>query len=240
MKKMFRVWSFSLAAVLALPAWGATQQPAAASPASDIAWKHQLTDITETQTDAQGKQTHSLNLSVMDYFLTTISELTDGYPPKFASQADRDDVKDKLDQLIKILGVMDDGAGTSIDILRRQAFASGLAYRFDEPGSGQKTITLYQALLKRDPDEPAANFFYGAFLANTATLQDKSIPYLQKAVQGGAKQANYTLGLVYAMQSDKAKALACLEQYSRDYPDDPRAKQLIDAVQNDRVTIHHS
>lgn len=224
----------------ATPATTSASPAAATSSVSGIAWRYQLSDMLETQTGADGKPTHSLQLPVMDYFLTTIADLTEGYPPKFASQADRDDVKDKLDRLLSILGVMDDGADTSTDILRRQAFAWGLAYRFDEPGSGEKAIALYEALLKRNPDEPGANFFYGEFLANTVRLQSKSIPYLQKALLGGAKQANYTLGLVYVMQGDKAKGLACLEQYSKDYPDDQRAKQVIDAVRNGKVTIHHS
>lgn len=220
------------------PAAPSTAPTTVATPsASGIVWQHQLSEIAETQTDANGKQSYFLNASVMDYFLKTIGTLTADYPLQFASQADHDDVKDKLDRIIGALGVMDAGPQTSIEIQRRQAFAWSLAYRFDEPGSAEKAMALYQALLKRTPDEPGANLAYGEFLANTVTLQTQSIPYLQKALQVGAKEANYTLGLVYLQQGDKTKGLACLQQYSQDFPQDQRVKAIIDAVQNGRFSV---
>lgn len=209
-----------------------TAPAAAPSPAAQpsIHWQHTLSEVVVTNTGPAGETTGSLDLLVLDYFLQTIAGLTDQYPPHFDNDAEKTDVIDKLSRLTTLLTELDAGSTVDINILRREAFAYALAYKFDLPGSGDKANELYQRLLKRIPDDPAANYLYGEFLANTVELQLQSISYLQKALKLGVKQANYTLGLVYVTKGDIKQGLACLQQYSTDFPDDQRAKAIIAAV----------
>lgn len=209
-------------------AWSADPAPQSAP----IHWQYKLSDVVATTTGADGKPSQALNMEVVDYFLQTIAGRVDQYPIVFASNAERIDVTDKLGRLTALLSELDDGASVNLDILRREAFAYNLAYDMDFPGSGEKADSLYQRLLKLTPDEPAANYLYGAFLAANDKLRPQSIPYLEKAAKLGVKKANYTLGVVYVAMGKDQQALTCLQQYATDYPDDQRVKSLIAAVKS--------
>lgn len=230
----------ALPAVLALlstAAFAADAPPAAtthAAPQAAIHWKHKLTDVVVTRTDADGKTIHQLDVSVLDYFLSTIS----GYSDTEAAEVDdarKRDVTDKLSRLSIMLGELDQGDTVDVNILRREALAFGLLYNLGFDNVGPKTDALYQRLLKQQPDDGAANYLYGDFLARSDIRRPQSIPYLDKALKLGVKKANYTLGLVYITQGKDPQALACLKQYSADYPGDQRAKRLIAAVQNGSI-----
>lgn len=225
----------SLAAALAASAMsfvGPVHGADTAPQPAPIHWQYKLSDVAVTKTGADGSTTHALSLEVVDYFLQTIAGRVDQYPIVFASNAERMDVTDKLGRLTAILSELDEGASVNLDILRREAFAYNLAYDMDFPGSGEKANDLYQRLLKLTPDEPAANYLYGAFLAANDTLRPQSIPYLEKAGKLGVKKANYTLGVVYVALGKDQQALTCLQQYSADFPDDQRVKSLIAAVKS--------
>jgi hypothetical protein len=225
-----------LAASLSLftsAAWSAdAAPPPPATNAASLHWQHKLSEVVVTNTGAEGKTTGTLDLPVLDYFLQAIAGLTEQYPPHFDNAAERADVTDKVTRLTTLLSELDEGSTVDINILRREAFAYALAYKLDLPGSGDKANELYQRLLKQTPDDPAANFLYGEFLAGTAKLQSQGIPYLRKALKLGIKQANYTLGLVYVSGGDTKQGLACLQQYSADFPADQRVKAVIAAVKS--------
>lgn len=214
---------------------GAAHGADAVPQLTPIHWQYKLSDVAVTKTGADGSTTHALSLEVVDYFLQTIAGRVDQYPIVFASNAERIDVTDKLGRLTAILSELDEGASVNLDILRREAFAYNLAYDMDFPGSGEKANDLYQRLLKMTPDEPAANYLYGAFLAANDTLRPESVSYLEKAGKLGVKKANYTLGVVYVAMGKDQLALTCLQQYSTDYPDDQRVKSLIAAVKSGSI-----
>lgn len=211
---------------------GGAQAADAAPQLTPIHWQYKLSDMVVTSTAADGKSTHSLNVAVVDYFLDTIAGRVDQYPIAFASNAEKVEVIDKLRRLTAFLDELDTGASANRDILRREAFACSLANDLDLPGAGSKASELYQRLLQQTPDDPAANYLYGALLASNDSLRDASIPYLEKAVRLGVKKANYTLGVAYIAMDKDQQGLACLQQYASDFPDDQRAKSLIAAVKN--------
>ena len=222
------------ASLFSSTAFAAEPAPAAAStvPAAPaIQWQHKLSDVVVTRTDENGKTVSQLDLGVLDYFLATIS----GYSESDASEvndARKHDVVNKLGRLAQMLTELDKGADADVNILRREALAYTLAYNLGFQSTAPQADALYQRLLKAEPDEPADNYLYGAFLARADATREKSIPYLDKALKLGVKKANYTLGLVYITQGKNQQALACLQQYSADYPKDQRAKRLIAAVKN--------
>lgn len=230
MGKPFAVLLALSSLLFASAAWSSDPQPAA-RPAS-IQWKYKLGDVVVTRPDADGKPTHALDMNVLDYFLETIAGHAEQHPPRFDSKAEEKDVADKLVRLTTLLNELDDGTSVNVDILRREAFAFNLAHDLGFPGADQKTTSLYQRLLKQTPDEPAANYLYGMFLADTDATRPQSVPYLEKAVELGVKKANFTLGVVYVSLGDEQKGLDCLQQYSKDFPDDPRTKQVIAAAKS--------
>lgn len=200
-----------------------------------IQWQYKLSDMVVTSTGADGKTTNSLDVAVVDYFLQTISGRVDQYPIVFANNAEKVDVIDKLRRLTALLSELDTGPSVNLDILRREAFAYGLANDLDFPDAGRKANDLYQRLLQQTPDDPAANYLYGSLLASNDSLRAQSIPFLEKAVKLGMKKANYTLGVAYIAMGKDQQGLACLQQYSTDFPDDQRAKSLIAAVKSGAI-----
>ncbi len=83
------------------------------------------------------------------------------------------------------------------------------------------------------------NYLYGEFLATT-TLHDKAIPYLEKSIKGGIKQARFALALVYvADKKSWPKAVLLLEEYLRDFPQDQLAVITLEALKNKKVEIHY-
>ena len=219
---------FTTAAPAAEPAPAAVSKAPAAHA---IHWEHKLSDVVVTRTDESGKTVHQLDINVLDYFLQTISAYSESDDAAL-NDTRRHDVVNKLGRLTQMLTELDKGAGADVNILRREALAYNLAYNLGFQSAQQPTDVLYQRLLQDDADDAASNYLYGAFLAQADATRDKSLPYLDKALKLGVKKANYTLGLVYITEGKDPQALACLQQYSADYPDDKRAQRLIAAVKS--------
>ncbi len=227
---------FALSCLFAVgAAYAADPAPQAASASAPIHWKYRLTDTVATNTDAQGKVVSSLNVGVVDYFLGVIAGYANAYPTQFENDDQRADVTGKLRRLATLLGELDTGDSVDVNILRREAYAYELAYKFGFAASGPQAMALYQKLMARTPDDPVANFQYGSFLAENDTLRPQSVPYLEKAVSLGMKKANYTLGITYIAMGQNEKGLGYLQQYSTDYPNDLQAKNLIAAVKSGAI-----
>jgi len=84
------------------------------------------------------------------------------------------------------------------------------------------------------PNDPHANYQYGAFLAAT-TKKGEGIPFLEKAKNLGVVNADYWLGLSYVSVGEKAKAIENLENYTKRVPGDQNAARILDAVRHDNV-----
>lgn len=210
----------------------AAPTPAAASKPGVVHWHYALKDTVTTQTGPDGKTTQQLNVPVVDDLLQTIAHYAGNYPPQFDNDAERADVSDRLTSLIVLLATADSGAPANVEVLRREAFAFNLGCNLHLRNSCDKAADTYQRLLAMTPDDPAANYLYGVFLGGTTSRQRDSIPYLDKALQLGVKQAGFTLATVYLMLGDKDKAISYMQAYSADFPDDPNAKQFIAAVRS--------
>jgi TPR repeat protein len=214
-----------------------TLAPAAASSSAVIPWAYQLKDAVVHETGPDGQAKNSLDLGVVDSFLQIIARYADSYPPRFDNAAERRDATDKLTRLIEVLAALDTGSTVSVDLLRREAFAYNLGCNLDLPNSCAKTMDVYTRLLKMTPDEPAANYLYGVFLAGLPPKQREAIPYLKKSLTLGVKRANYSLGMLYLALRDKQKALSYMQVYSADFPDDQNAKQIIADIKSGNKSV---
>jgi tetratricopeptide (TPR) repeat protein len=206
--------------------------PAVAPGSSAIDWGYTLSEALETTTGPDGKPSHSLDLSIIDHMLALMAPHLAIYPPHFDDAAQKADVSQKLEEIIGFLDILTKEPDADTEVLRRQAWACSLAYNLDVPSSGEKAVALYERILKRNPDDPDANYHYGGFLAGTDKLRDKAEPYLQKALALGVKKAEYTLAMYYLTNKDRGKALDYMQRYSADFPDDKDAKKLVEIIKN--------
>jgi tetratricopeptide (TPR) repeat protein len=126
------------------------------------------------------------------------------------------------------------GHAANPKLLLRVGVLNGAGHKLDIRGADKKAIAAFTASLSQTPDDPAANYLYGMFLAGT-TKQAEAIPLLEKAKSLGIADADYTLGIVYSGIGNKDKALENLEHYAKRAPKDTNAPKLIDAIRNGRI-----
>jgi len=87
-----------------------------------------------------------------------------------------------------------------------------LATALSGSGSLQEARTLFQELLKQDPNSGSLNYFLGDVILNAQKPQE-AIPYLQKAVAADPKflSAQRSLGLAYMQLGEAANAIPHLQ-----------------------------
>ena len=169
----------------------------------------------------------SFSLRSIDATLSKVAAHAQNFPPKFSSSAERAEVEAALREAITILDAAVEQYPDNPDLLRRDGFANAMGHNLDFEGCADRCSKSFERLLVLRPADKQANFYYGGFLASTATGLKDSIPYLKKAVALGVSDAHYTLGFVYTAQGDKTNALLHLREYSKLHPEDDAVKRRI-------------
>ena len=101
----------------------------------------------------------------------------------------------------------------------------------------EKADRDFQNLLKQQPDNPTANFAYGAFLGGS-NQSDKALPYLERSAKAGYSDAYYALGMAHLMQNNTELALENFESYKSHRPDDQSVEQIITAIKSGNIQLH--
>ncbi len=179
-------------------------------------------------------QDPSIQLDSIDVALADIATHAKNYPPTFSSKAQREEVKEKLRGIIKLLDSAVANHPDDRDLLLRNGFANSMGHNLDFEGCAQKSANVYEHLLTLRPTDEEANYHYGAFLGGVGRPKE-SIEYLLKAVELGSTEAHYSLAISYLMLEDKQSACSHLRIYVSQYPKDNDAKKLLAAVDNDNL-----
>jgi hypothetical protein len=66
-------------------------------------WKYELSEALSKSENADGITQYSVNMKVIDYYISRIAEHAKEYPPRFESQEEFNDVVNKLEKLIGVL-----------------------------------------------------------------------------------------------------------------------------------------
>jgi tetratricopeptide (TPR) repeat protein len=159
------------------------------------------------------------------------------YPPTFADAAERAKIEGELKALLAKLAKALKKRPDEPALLFRDGFANAMGHNLDFRGCADRAIKSYQRLLELQPENGAAHFYYGGFLASTAAHQKTSIVHLRKALELGVTDAHYTLGFALLSQGDKDGALEQFREYSRLNPSDGKAKELIEHINKGEVRI---
>ena len=198
---------------------------------SAVTWKYDVSDALKQTVDQNNRTKASVDMNVIDYFITKITPYARQYPPRFHDDKEKEDVRQKLYQLSMILDVLVQNEPDNIALLERAAFVNNMAHNTDIKGSYQKATHYYERALSIDPERQKMNYLYGMFLANTERTPHKSIIYLEKALKLGNGDARFTLGLLYVRQGKIEKGLKMLESYEKEHPDNQHVKKIIRAIE---------
>lgn len=179
----------------------------------------------------------SIRLSDIDASLDRIAEHAKQYPPRFSSPEERERTEQDLKNTIKLLDTLTARYPNNPDLLLRKGMANAMGHNFDYPGCAEKAIAAFEKSISLDPNNARTLYEYGGFLAGTK-LFDKSIPYLEKAIQLGEERAHYPLAFVYIKKHDPGKALPEFQAYLKSYPDDPTAKKMVSNIESGKLDVH--
>lgn len=153
------------------------------------------------------------------------------YPPQFDSEQDKQRAQRDLRVIMNSLPVLVEVPAPDQRLLLDAAVACSIGHNFDIPRAAENAVKYFERLLALNPENPAANQQYGAFLGNTGQVK-QGIPYLKKAQGLGVAEATYSLGLSYMILGDKKAALENLEKYQSTHPQDSRVATLIKALRD--------
>lgn len=198
-------------------------------------WKYEISDILVKQQNENGQTTYSANVEIIDYYINRISINAKEYPPRFSSKEEQEEVTSKLSQLINILEIIGENQQENPDFLFQAAIANSMGHNLDLQGSADRAKNYFDKLLNISPENPEANYQYGMFLSGTSAYHFDGIPYLEKALAYGQKDALFTLGLLAVQQGHKEKGLAYLTEFSENNPEDTYAKRVINAVNEGKI-----
>lgn len=182
----------------------------------------------------------SVSLSSIDAELSAIAPHAKDFPPRFSSAAERKQIEARLRELLTLLDAAVAQHPDEPELLFRSGFANAMGHNLDFDGCAPKYYKAFDRLLELKPEDPRANFYYGAFLAGTAARQKDSSVYLEKAVALGVTDAHYTLAFVYLSQSDKPNALKHLREFARQHPDDQMIERKIMQIEHAEINVRHS
>lgn len=203
-------------------------------------WDYELRDAMVEKVDERGNKSHSVDMRVIDYYISRIAFYAKEYPPKFKNKEEQDEVINKLEQLIGLLEIIGENQQNNPEFLARAAFANSMGHNVDLEGAAEKSGAYYEKLLRITPESPIANYHYGMFLSGTRKYHFDSIPYLEKALKLGQEDARYTLGLLYYEQGEKEKGMLMLEKYSMDNPKNVHVKKIIEAINSGNLKFESS
>ena len=192
--------------------------------------------IVSISQSASGQPSATVDFSRLDRILDDLSAHAESYSPQFDSPDDARRAQTDVRVLGGQLDVLVQGPTPNVQILMRAAVLNSIAHNMDIPGTGERAMAEFTALMKMVPESANANYLFGKFLLNTGQAA-AAVPVLEKAKTLGAINTDYTLGLAYLLLGQKERALENLEQYAKRVPGDPNAAKIIDAARNGNVTL---
>lgn len=204
----------------------------------DYNLKHSLKNIITVSDTSTGELT-SVHLDYLDKILTDLSSHARNYPPAFDTLEDKARAVEDVKTLSVLLVILVAGPNPHPELLLRAGLLNSIGHNLGIPGTAEEANLLFQRLLAASPSDPRANYHYGTFLAGAAKSRE-ALPFLEKALSAGVKDAAYSIGMAHLILGDKHKALANLEAYQQDRPNDEPLAKLIDDIRNGQFKIQRS
>ena len=173
----------------------------------------------------------------IDKFIELLAPHAGRYPPQFDSAQQKAAMVKGLKDVLATMEVGPKQVRGGRESLLRYAFLNSMGHNLDLEGCSERTIGAYEELLRLDPNDKRANFYYGSFLVGTKLIST-SVPYLQKAIELGATEANYSLGFAYLSHKRNNDALTAFRKYLEYDPENATAKMMIARIENGDAALN--
>ena len=180
----------------------------------------------------------TLDVTDIDSKIAVIEPEAKHYPPFFSDGRVRYKTGLIVKDLVKELDQYAVDPRASYEVLLRAMKVNAFARNMDLGGESTLKSSIYvQRMIKLRPESGEANYWFGTMLAEGGGMKE-GIPYLNKAIKEGYKEAHLSLANTYLLLEKKAMALTSLNNYKKvNSSDYERTDKWIDEVNNGRLNL---
>ena len=176
------------------------------------------------------------DLKAIDSALAEVAMHAQNYPPRFASDEEREKTEVILRTTLSELDTALANQPDDRDLLMRAGMAHAMGHNLDFAGSAKRCAEVFDHLLAMNTNDGWTHLHYGVFLSGSGQ-QKQGVEHLGKALALGVKEANYPLAIAYLTLEDPVNALLYMKRYAADFPQDEQARKLIQLIEDKNVTF---
>jgi tetratricopeptide (TPR) repeat protein len=169
--------------------------------------------------------------------IVTVEPYIKEWPPRFTDRTQQSTIIGLVTESVQQLSTF------RIDSIRNQHVLTDLAYLYAmahnvDLDTADKAKTAFERAIAMNPNDRRTNYLFGMFLISTRAYHYQSLPYLQKSLELGEKDAQFSIGILLVQRGEKEKGLAELEAYLREHPESQHTRRVIQAAKNGELTFH--
>lgn len=196
------------------------------------------TAINMDQLLIQKEQGATINLQYLQDRIEELSKNAGTYPTQFDTDEDKIAATQEVQALLEIAKTMTEASDEPSTLYLSMQIAR-IGHNLDIKGAAEQAISYADRFIEKTPDDSTGYFFMGAFLSEAGKVKEGR-PYLDKALELGNEAARWSIAMSYLFEGKTEEALNELKLYQKSYPKDPRTKQLIEAINTDKLELKNS
>ena len=167
----------------------------------------------------------------LQQFIDSVEPWIGKYPPHFKDEKHKKVILDATQKVTDDIKTINPDKIQDVKLLTTLAYILAMGHNVDMHTFSEARI-FFERALTLDPDNAHANYLFGMFLISTDQYHFDSLPFLQKALQGGERAAHLPIAMLYYQRGDKKEAMVQLKAYSDAFPQDFGAGDLYTAMKN--------
>lgn len=186
----------------------------------------------------------TVNIAALQDALQNLGSHAGDYPPRFDSDADRQQaIKDLAPLAILLEDMTKNSSGNKnteahLASLQMSARLYWIGHNLDQPGYAEKAHAAYNQLLKFAPKNRKAEVEdeLGRFLASVGK-SGEAVKHLQNAYKSGYTESGFPLGMTLLVLGQQNEAQRILQEYAQKNPSDPRPQQVLEAIASGQFEV---
>ena len=171
--------------------------------------------------------------------LEAIKAVAGGFPPVVEDTGTWTRLDERLPKVIRDFQHLCARYPDDRDAWHGLAIAMGYGYFLEYPGIWERAEQAFQMAIYLDPDDPGLHRDFGMFCLNTNRI-DRAIPLLSAVIdldeQGQYRKALLDLSIAYRYKERMDLAMAAVQLYLKDFPDDENAVELMEIYRRKRLS----
>jgi hypothetical protein len=188
-----------------------------------------------TVLSADGK----LDPAKLELFVAWVEPSIRQYPPRFKDKEHQDQVVGATQGVVKELLATDTSQVKDQKTVTNVAHTFAMAHNIDL-GTAKQAHATFEKAISLNPEDRRTNYLFGMFLIATKAHHFDGLPYLEKALALGERDALFSIGLLLVEKGENEKGLVALETYAKEHPEDTHTRKIIQAIKDGKLKFKSS